>query len=169
MIDGSDSISDGDYELEKTVVKVMAYFFGVMKLGTHNGVVNYGHDATTEIKFLDHETFISFRDAVKPLRKVGGGTRIDRALEEAHDNLFMGGGGARAARSIPKIAVSFHSSIIYTAKNATVVTFLLTSCNKSTSRYQDAFVVDANPLKVVISLVCTIVTTCQNSLRQACG
>ena len=104
-----------------------------MKLGTHNGVVNYAHDARTEIRFLDHENFNSFRDAVKGLTKIGGGTRIDRALEEAHDNLFMGGGGARAARSIPKIAVSFHWSIIYTAKNATVVTFLLTSCNKPTA------------------------------------
>ena len=84
----------------------MAYFFGVMKLGTHAGVVNYGFTATTAIRFLDYESFDPFRNAVKALVKIGGGTRIDRALEEAHDNLFMGGGGARSARSIPKIAVS---------------------------------------------------------------
>lgn len=108
LIDGSDSISTADYELEKTVVKVMAYFFGVMKLGTHAGVINYGHDAVTSIRFLDHETFAAFRDNVKGLSKIGGGTRIDRALEEAHDNLFMGGGGARASRAIPKIAVCIH-------------------------------------------------------------
>lgn len=84
----------------------MAYFFGVMKLGTHNGVVNYGGTATTAIKFLDHEKFEPFSAAVKALTKIGGGTRIDRALEEAHDNLFMGGGGARDSPKIPKIAVS---------------------------------------------------------------
>ncbi len=106
LVDGSDSISVADFELEKTVVKVMAYFFGVMKLGSHAGVVNYGHTATTAIRFLDYEQFDPFRDAVKTLTKIGGGTRIDRALEEAFDNLFMGGGGARASPSIPKIAVS---------------------------------------------------------------
>lgn len=87
----------------------MAYFFGVMKLGTHAGVVNYGQTATTAIRFLDHDNFNAFRNAVKSLVKIGGGTRIDRALEEAHDNLFMGGGGARAARNIPKVAVSICS------------------------------------------------------------
>ena len=101
----------------------MAYFFGVMKLGTHNGVVNYGQDAVTAIRFVDYEEFNPFRDAVKVLQKIGGGTRIDRALEEAHDNLFMGGGGARASRAIPKIAVSIR-------KNVSIATSLLTTWNR---------------------------------------
>lgn len=128
LIDGSDSISGPDYELEKTVVKVMAYFFGVMKLGTHAGVVNYGGTATTAIKFLDHVKFDTFRDAVKALVKIGGGTRIDRALEEAHDRLFMGGGGARAAKSIPKIAVS-------TREKKQMRSFYSTRNNNTTYKY----------------------------------
>jgi uncharacterized protein YegL len=111
LIDGSDSISNSDYELEKTVIKVMSYFFGVMKLGSHAGVVNYGQTATTAIRFSDYESFEPFRNAVKALVKIGGGTRIDVALEEAHDHLFMGGGGARASQSIPKIAVSWERSL----------------------------------------------------------
>ena len=106
MIDGSDSIDPGEFDLEKTVVKVMAYFFGVMKLGTHNGVIVYSDTARTAIKFSDFYKFNDFRDAVKLLTKPGGGTRIDVALEEAHDNLFMGGGGARTSKDIPKIVVS---------------------------------------------------------------
>lgn len=105
MIDGSDSINEDKFNLQKTVVKVMAYFFGVMKLGTHNGVIVFSDTARTAIKFTDHYTFDGFRDAVKALQKPSGGTRIDVALEEAHDNLFMGDGGSRTAKKIPKILV----------------------------------------------------------------
>ena len=77
-----------------------------MKLGTHNGVVNYGQSASAAIRFLDHEKFEPFSNAVKGLVKIGGGTRIDLALEAVHDHLWP---QARKALSIPKVAVSIEN------------------------------------------------------------
>lgn len=96
LLDSSGSVEDY-YDKERDFVGQIAKRFRISKEGTHAGVVvfsSYGY-TNVAINFTRHLTTSSFNEAVNGLEHHGFTTRIDRALEVAHTDLFTEKGNTR--------------------------------------------------------------------------
>ena len=92
-MDTSGSIEKPDYVKEKKFVNDLATYLGFRN--THYGVVLFSFVAEMPIKFTDHRTLESFKDAVTGLTQAASITRIDRGLLIAQNELFSPAGGHR--------------------------------------------------------------------------
>lgn len=96
IVDSSGSVGKY-YEDEKFFVKRIATRFKIIEQGTHGGVVLFSSHGyiRTEIKFTEFLTTNTFNDAVQNLPFYGYMTRIDKALELAHTELYTEKGKTR--------------------------------------------------------------------------
>ena len=102
-IDTSSSITEDQFEIEKSAIIMLARSFGLSRLGTHVSVIVYGSEATIEINLNDHTDLDSFTEAVRKIKYRGGRTRIDLALQLASSIVFTPSGGAR--EGMPKMLI----------------------------------------------------------------
>ena len=96
IVDSSGSVKKY-YEEEKFFVQRIAARFKIIEKGTHGGVILFSSHGfiKTMIRFMDYLTTDSFNEAVGNLPFYGYMTRIDKALELAHKELFSAEGKAR--------------------------------------------------------------------------
>lgn len=102
-IDTSSSITEDQFEIEKSAIIMLARSFGLSRLGTHVSVIVYGSEATIEINLNDHTDLDSFTEAVRKIKYRGGRTRIDLALQLASSIVFTPSSGAR--EGMPKMLI----------------------------------------------------------------
>ena len=81
----------------------MAEKLGVSATGVYASVALFASTATLQIPFSDCHTIASFKSAVDTLPFSSGGTRIDRGLDVAFNEMFQVRNGMR--RSVPKAVV----------------------------------------------------------------
>ena len=90
---------------EKAFVKKLAEAIKISPEGGHAAVTifsskNHVHpDAELMVKFSDHTASNSFEDAVDALPNWGGGTRINKGLDVARNEMFQESNGMRPTAS----------------------------------------------------------------------
>ena len=99
-MDSSESISDEDFDREKTAVKEIAASFLKASQGSRAGVIMYSGRPELSVDFISQSAFDNFKSAVDALSHRRSMTRIDRALRYASETLF-----ANPRRSLISIAV----------------------------------------------------------------
>ena len=82
-MDSSYDVTQEDYAREKTFVKDMARYLDVSSGRSRASVITYGKNASLLFKFGEYGTLPYFDRLVDRAEFVGGGRRIDLALEEA--------------------------------------------------------------------------------------
>ena len=96
LIDSSGSLRK-HYGKEKFFVRRIATKFNISEAGSHGGVIIFSarNYVKTLIKFNDHTNLKDFNNAVENLPYYGYLTRIDLALQKAHEQLFTLKDGSR--------------------------------------------------------------------------
>ncbi|XP_065672703.1 uncharacterized protein LOC105845300 isoform X5 [Hydra vulgaris] len=82
ILDSSGSL-ESNYSQEIDFLKQLASSFGISKQGSHAGVVTFSSEAKLSIQLDKYFTDADFNKAVDDIPYMGGGTRIDLALEKA--------------------------------------------------------------------------------------
>lgn len=99
LMDSSTSVGREGFDKEKNFVKSLAKYFNVSPGKSRAAVIAYSNNARTVVKFTDYQSEEDFNDRLDRQPWVGGGRRIDRALDAAATLM-------RQARSeVPKILV----------------------------------------------------------------
>ena len=111
LIDASGSIGAKNFQKILQFVSKIVDAFAVGPNGTHVGVIYYADDAIVHFdfnKFKGDE--LTGENVIKEIKKIKstefGRTRIDLALEQAHEHLFSKKGGMRTQK--PKVKASFN-------------------------------------------------------------
>ena len=102
-MDASESMTEDDFEKQKNFVMKVAESFYMAPKTTQFALVTYSSTATMRIRFKDHFNRDSFNAGVKGLPFAAGGTRFDRALKLAAEEVFTAKGGARVG--VPKVMI----------------------------------------------------------------
>ena len=100
MMDSSESITDQDFEREKTAVKAIAQSFLSASRESRAGVIMYSGQPELSVDFTSQEHSGKFHSSVDSLFHRRSQTRIDRALIYASKSLFQ-----NPRRSVMSIAV----------------------------------------------------------------
>lgn len=100
MMDSSESITDQDFEREKTAVKAIAQSFLSASRESRAGVIMYSGQPELSVDFTSQEHSGKFNSSVDSLSHRRSQTRIDRALIYASKSLFL-----NPRRSVMSIAV----------------------------------------------------------------
>lgn len=87
-MDSSGSISRTSYLKEKAFIKAVAQSFGISSSQSRAALVLFSNSASVKIRFRDHTSTNSFKQAVDRLPHERGFTRIDKALEVATKQVF---------------------------------------------------------------------------------
>ena len=95
MLDISGSIQPSDWAMEKNFVKDLAKQLKISPTGGHAAVILFSDNARLHIKFSDHSDTASFNTAVDLLPYTAGGTRMDKGLEVALNQMFNAANGMR--------------------------------------------------------------------------
>lgn len=103
LMDASESMTEDDFEKQKNFVMKVAESFYMAPKTTQFALVTYSSTATMHIRFKDHFNRDSFNAVVKGLPFAAGGTRFDRALKLAAEEVFTAKGGARVG--VPKVMI----------------------------------------------------------------
>ena len=103
LVDASESMTMKDFETQKEVIKKIAATFDVGPTKSHLGLMTFSSHAQVRVKFRDNLDMRSFQETVNKLPFAAGGTRFDKAFEEAAKNLFSPSGGVRS--HLPKVFV----------------------------------------------------------------
>ena len=103
LVDASESMTMKDFETQKEVIKKIAATFDVGPTKSHLGLMTFSSHAQVRVKFRDNLDMRSFQETVNKLPFAAGGTRFDKAFEEAANNLFSPSGGVRS--HLPKVFV----------------------------------------------------------------
>lgn len=103
IVDSSASISGRNYNKVKLFISKLASKFEISPSKSRAAVVLYSTDARTEINFNDYTNINDFSKAVQSLRYQRGKTRIDKALQRAHSDLFGSRGTSR--RDVQRVAI----------------------------------------------------------------
>ena len=99
-MDSSESITDEDFQREKTAVKEIAGSFLKASKDSRAGVIMYSGQPELSVDFIRQSAFANFKSAVDALQHRRSMTRIDLALDFASKTLF-----ANPRRSVISIAV----------------------------------------------------------------
>ena len=83
IIDSSSDVTPENYVREKSLVKDMARYLNVSAGGSRAALITYGNKPTLVFKFDDYGSLPSLDNAVDRAQFVGGGRRLDLALEDA--------------------------------------------------------------------------------------
>ena len=105
VADISDSVSPY-YSEEQKFIKELATALHVAPSGGRVSVVLFSTNAKLHIKFSDHNitNIDDFKAAVDALPPPYGGTRIDRGMAVAFDQMFKAANGMRGA-NVPKVVI----------------------------------------------------------------
>ena len=87
-MDSSESITEEDFEREKTAVKEIAGSFLNASRDSRAGVIMYSGQAELSVDFVGQRQFEFFASAVDALAHRRSMTRIDRALRYTSNTLF---------------------------------------------------------------------------------
>ena len=89
LMDSSESITDEDFEREKTAVKEIARKFLKASPDSRAGVIMYSGRPELNIDFRSQSSLDNFQSAVDTLTHKRSMTRIDLALRYASESLFL--------------------------------------------------------------------------------
>ena len=104
ILDGSDSLSEQEFEKLKTFTKSLVDKYGVSKPGPHFAVVEFSKDPTIAIRLDDHFDAVSLKSAIDNIKPSGSlQVRTDEALTLVVNEVFKPESGGRP--SVPKIVV----------------------------------------------------------------
>ena len=81
--------------MEKEFVKRLDRSLRISPTGSHAAVVLFADEAKLAVKFNDYPTVHSFEVALDRITRLGGGTRIDKGLSLAFDEMFQESNGMR--------------------------------------------------------------------------
>ena len=81
--------------MEKEFVKKLDRSLRISPTGSHAAVVIFSDDAKLAVKFNDYPTVHSFELAIDRITRLDGGTRIDKGLSLALDEMFLESNGMR--------------------------------------------------------------------------
>ena len=95
VLDNSGSMLEHHWEMEKEFVKKLDRSLRISPTGSHAAVVIFSDDAKLAVKFNDYPTVHSFELAVDRITRLDGGTRIDKGLSLAFDEMFQESNGMR--------------------------------------------------------------------------
>jgi len=94
VVDSSGS-EQAYYDDVREWLKKMSTAFHIDGRGNNAGIVLFSDDAEVKVTFDDHDSVAEFHQAVDNLPFIGGGTRIDKALDVAYFDLFQTHNGMR--------------------------------------------------------------------------
>ncbi|XP_078377620.1 SCO-spondin-like [Oculina patagonica] len=103
LMDASESMTEGDFEKQKSFVTKVAESFHMAPKTSQFALVTYSSTAKLHIRFRDHLNQDTFNTVVKQLPFAAGGTRFDKALKLAAEEVFTKEGGARSG--VPKVMI----------------------------------------------------------------
>ena len=103
LMDASESMTEQDFEIQKDFVIKVAESFYMAPKTIQFALVTYSSTALLHIRFKDHLNQDSFKEVVKQLPFAAGGTRFDKALKMAAEDVFTAQSGARAG--VPKVMI----------------------------------------------------------------
>ena len=103
LLDSSASIGDHGYQKMKDFVKSVANTFDIGPKRTCAGVIIYGSNAVTALRFADALNNEIFNLEVDRLPYLRGQTRIDKALHLAYSELLSNKGGSR--KGVAKVII----------------------------------------------------------------
>ena len=95
VLDNSGSMLEHHWEMEKEFVKKLDRSLRISPTGSHAAVVLFADEAKLAIKFNDYPTVHSFESAIDRITRLDGGTRIDKGLSVAFDEMFQESNGMR--------------------------------------------------------------------------
>ena len=102
-MDASESMTEEDFGKQKNFVIKVAESFHMAPQTTQIALVTYSSTAKLHIRFRDHLNQDSFQTVVQHLPFAAGGTRFDKALKLAAEDVFTAQSGARAG--VPKVMI----------------------------------------------------------------
>ena len=95
VLDNSGSMKEEHWEMEKEFVKELDRSLRISPTGSHAAVVLFADEAKLAIKFNDYPTVHSFESAIDRITRLNGGTRIDKGLSLAFNEMFRESNGMR--------------------------------------------------------------------------
>ena len=99
LVDSSSDISANDYEKEKTLVKALIQTFNSLPNKSRTALITYGNRPQVVFEFQNDLSSDALQRKIDSALQMGGGRRIDRALEEGVKLMKTSG------QSIPKIVL----------------------------------------------------------------
>ena len=103
LLDASESMTEDDYKKQKQFVIRVAESFHMAPKGTQFALITYSSTAKLHIRFSDHLDQEKFKSVVYNLPFSAGGTRFDKALKLAAEEMFTTKSGARSG--VPKVMI----------------------------------------------------------------
>lgn len=103
VVDSSSEVTQSNFRDEKEAVKAMARSLNVPSGRSRASIITYGEISSVVVHFGSYRTFSALESAIDRAPSIGGGRRIDRALEYA-GRLLSG-----ARRSVRRIVILFTS------------------------------------------------------------
>lgn len=103
LMDGSESMTEQDFEKQKDFVTRVAESFHMTPTMTQFALITYSSSANLHIRFKDHMNQSAFSTIVRQLPFAAGGTRFDKAIKLAAENVFTEESGARPG--VPKVMI----------------------------------------------------------------
>ena len=88
VLDSSNSITAAPFAQAKDFVSRLASRMEVSPRGTHMGIVVYSYQGHTVYKFTDQQNLADVQRAINGISYLAGGTRTDRAMTNAAEDLF---------------------------------------------------------------------------------
>lgn len=102
-MDGSESMTELDFDKQKDFVTRVAESFHMTPTMTQFALITYSSSANLHIRFKDHMNQSAFSTIVRQLPFAAGGTRFDKAIKLAAENVFTEESGARPG--VPKVMI----------------------------------------------------------------
>lgn len=102
-MDGSESMTEQDFEKQKDFVTRVAESFHMTPTMTQFALITYSSSANLHIRFKDHMNQSTFSTIVRQLPFAAGGTRFDKAIKLAAENVFTEESGARPG--VPRVMI----------------------------------------------------------------
>jgi hypothetical protein len=104
ILDGSQSLSEKDFEKLKNFVKSVVDKYGVSQSGPHIAVVEFSKEPTIAVRLDDHFEAANLKRAIDNIKPSGNlQVRTDEALRIVMNEVFSLKSGARP--SVPKIVI----------------------------------------------------------------
>lgn len=98
-MDSSSDISANDYEKEKTLVKALTQTFNSLPNKSRTALITYGNRPQVVYGFENDLNVDALQRRIDSALQMGGGRRIDRALEEGAQLMKT------SKQSVPKIVL----------------------------------------------------------------
>lgn len=97
LIDSSASLRQSDFMAQKNIVKqIIRDVYPVSVDGNRIGIIRYSDDAKVEVNLDEYFTNKALYNSIDTVAFTQGGSRIDKALKLARDQLFKPANGARS-------------------------------------------------------------------------